>query len=85
MLHSLDRIIDAKWKQLNPDLNDWGVDEADIYQMLAYSKRYRCGRLELVYPRPVDMTDDCVPPVFHIDGGEADTVTTITISMAPLT
>ncbi|MCA3799878.1 restriction endonuclease, partial [Burkholderia sp.] len=85
VLHSLDRIIDAKWKQLNPDLNDWGVDEADIYQMLAYSKRYRCGRLELVYPRPVDMTDDCVPPVFHIDGGEADTVTTITISMAPLT
>ena len=55
-----------------------------IYQLLAYSKRYRCARLELVYPRPVDMDEDCVPPVFRLDDDESDHVTTITISMAPL-
>jgi 5-methylcytosine-specific restriction enzyme subunit McrC len=81
---SLDRIVDAKWKSLNPHSDDWGVNESDIYQLLAYSKRYRCARLELVYPRPVDMNEGCVPPVFCIDDGEAGRVTTITISMAPL-
>lgn len=83
--YSLDRIVDAKWKSLNPDLDDWGIDEADIYQMLAYSKRYRCERLELVYPRPVDLTERSVPPVFRIDDDEAGCTTTITISMASLT
>ncbi|WP_227243291.1 McrC family protein [Paraburkholderia caribensis] len=81
---SLDRIVDAKWKSLNPGSSAWGVDEADIYQLLAYSRRYRCERLELVYPRPVDLNEGCTPPVFHIDDSEAGRVTTITISMAPL-
>lgn len=81
---SLDRIVDAKWKSLDPGSDDWGVDEADIYQLLAYSKRYGCTSLELVYPRPVDINEDCVPPIFRIRDGEAGRVTTITISMAPL-
>ncbi|WP_175971153.1 McrC family protein [Burkholderia sp. BCC0322] len=82
--YSLDRIIDAKWKSLNPSSDDWGVDEADVYQMLAYSKRFRCAHLELVYPQPIDMIDGCVPPIFRIDDGESGGVTTITITMAPL-
>lgn len=81
---SLDRIVDAKWKSLNPGSSNWGVDEADIYQLLAYSRRYRCERLELVYPRPVDLNEWFVPPVFRIDDGEAGRVTTIAITMAPL-
>jgi 5-methylcytosine-specific restriction enzyme subunit McrC len=81
---SLDRIVDAKWKSLHPSFDDWGVDEADVYQLLAYSKRYRCTRLELVYPRPVDLHEGCAPPVFRIDDGETGRVTTIKISLAPL-
>lgn len=44
------KVIDAKWKRLDPHAINWGVDQADIYQMLAYGVRYRCNRLELVYP-----------------------------------
>ncbi|POS08902.1 restriction endonuclease [Burkholderia gladioli] len=82
--YSLDRIIDAKWKLLDPDSDDWGVDEADVYQMLAYSKRYRCAHLELVYPQLADVNEGCIPPIFRIDGGESGSVTTIAVAMAPL-
>lgn len=80
----LNRVVDAKWKSLNPASNDWGVDRADVYQLLAYSKRYRCLRLELVYPRPVDLRSDICPPVFCVGDGLVGHVTTITISMVPL-
>lgn len=61
------RVIDAKWKRLDPNATHWGVDQADIYQMLAYGLRYRCDRLELVYP-----VSDCAAqhgkdlPVFRV-------------------
>ncbi len=44
------RIIDAKWKRLDPQASQWGVDQDDVYQMLAYAVHYRCERLELIYP-----------------------------------
>jgi len=50
---SIIKIADAKWKRLNPQKQNLGIDPADIYQLLAYSVRYGCGRLELVYPRSV--------------------------------
>lgn len=43
-------VIDAKWKRLNPRAANWGVDQSDVYQLLAYGLRYGCKRLELVYP-----------------------------------
>ncbi|MBK6865981.1 MAG: restriction endonuclease [Ideonella sp.] len=45
-------VLDAKWKRLDPHDVQWGVDQADIYQLLAYAVRYRCTTLELVYPQP---------------------------------
>jgi 5-methylcytosine-specific restriction enzyme subunit McrC len=29
---------------------DCGVEESDLYQVLAYALGYQCSRLELVYP-----------------------------------
>lgn len=63
----IDRVLDAKWKRLNPHANNWGIDEADIYQLLAYALRYRCLRMELVYPQPDNMNSSSgMPPVFKI-------------------
>ncbi|MEO9132315.1 MAG: restriction endonuclease [Sphingomonas sp.] len=38
-------VIDTKWKQLSK-----GVSNADVYQMIAYARVYRCPRLILLYP-----------------------------------
>lgn len=47
-------IIDTKWKQLDPNDKKLGVDQGDVYQMLAYGHSYTTGsirpRLVLLYP-----------------------------------
>jgi 5-methylcytosine-specific restriction enzyme subunit McrC len=61
------RVIDAKWKRLDPHASHWGVDQADVYQMLAYAMRYQCERLELVYPVPDQaIQSDKSLPVFKV-------------------
>lgn len=43
-------IVDTKWKRLQPAERKLGVAQADLYQMLAYSERYRCKSILLLYP-----------------------------------
>jgi 5-methylcytosine-specific restriction enzyme subunit McrC len=45
-------IVDTKWKTISPRLDDpkQGVNQADVYQMMAYARLYRCPRLVLLYP-----------------------------------
>jgi 5-methylcytosine-specific restriction enzyme subunit McrC len=45
-------VIDTKWKRLKGALDDpkHGVSQADVYQMMAYSRVYRCERVVLLYP-----------------------------------
>lgn len=38
-------VIDTKWKRPSDD-----VAQADVYQMIAYARLYRCPRLVLLYP-----------------------------------
>ena len=33
-------IMDTKWKRLSPDKNNYGISQADLYQMYAYAKKY---------------------------------------------
>ena len=66
----IEQVVDAKWKHLNPRAPDWGIAAADIYQVLAYSIRYQCQRIRLVYPRPDGMPADTLGPVFRISAGE---------------
>lgn len=43
-------IVDTKWKRLQPTERKLGVAQADLYQMLAYSERYKCKSILLLYP-----------------------------------
>ena len=45
-----DLIIDTKWKELKPGEATLGVEQADVYQMLAYARAYEAKRLVLLYP-----------------------------------
>jgi 5-methylcytosine-specific restriction enzyme subunit McrC len=70
---NIDRVLDAKWKRLDPKAPRWGVKEADVYQLLAYSLRYQCRTLELIYPQ----YDPAIPggsdgPVFTISAHGLD-------------
>ena len=56
---SIHRVLDAKWKRLDWSDAQWGVDQADVYQLLAYAISYRCRRLELIYPHAPRRRDGC--------------------------
>jgi 5-methylcytosine-specific restriction enzyme subunit McrC len=45
-------VVDTKWKALsaNPLDRRHGVSQADVYQLMAYARLYRCDRLLLLYP-----------------------------------
>lgn len=43
-------IADAKYKRLSPEKPDAGVDQGDVYQLLAYSHRWHCPRILMLYP-----------------------------------
>ena len=49
-------ILDTKWKSLsdNPRLN-YGISQADMYQMYAYSKKYGTSEIWLLYPINAEM------------------------------
>lgn len=44
-------VLDTKWKSLvdKPQLN-YGISQADMYQMYAYSKKYKTPEIWLLYP-----------------------------------
>lgn len=48
-------VIDTKWKRLDRSLPHAGVSQADMYQMYAYGKEYRCVRVVVLYPRHGDL------------------------------
>ena len=44
-------VLDTKWKELDPiKSNKFGVEQSDIYQMMAYAHAYKPSRLILLYP-----------------------------------
>lgn len=44
-------IVDTKWKSLTPTPNNnYGISQADMYQMYAYSKKYQVKDIWLLYP-----------------------------------
>ncbi len=44
-------ILDAKYKEAIDVVGNYLVSQSDIYQMLAYSVRYKCNNIVLVYPK----------------------------------
>ena len=44
-------IMDTKWKRLiNNESKNYGISQADMYQMYAYSKKYETSEIWLLYP-----------------------------------
>ena len=44
-------ILDTKWKILNTNPNqNYGISQADMYQMYAYAKKYNTSDICLIYP-----------------------------------
>ena len=48
-------VLDTKWKRLKSGKETLGVEESDVYQMLAYSRAYGAARLVLLYPWDQEM------------------------------
>ena len=51
-------VLDTKWKNLvdKPRLN-YGISQADMYQMYAYAKKYETSEIWLLYPINSEMRD----------------------------
>ncbi len=51
-------VMDTKWKRLynDPSVN-YGISQADMYQMFAYSKKYHTPYIWLLYPVTETMKD----------------------------
>lgn len=51
-------ILDTKWKSLidRPQRN-YGISQADMYQMYAYAKKYNTAEIWLLYPVNLEMRD----------------------------
>lgn len=54
-------ILDTKWKLLTKDKN-YGITQADMYQMYAYHKKYNAENVTLIYPKSpyLDNNEDIV-------------------------
>ena len=51
-------IMDTKWKRLKPDPGiNYGISQADMYQMYAYSKKYHTSDIWLLYPLNEEVID----------------------------
>lgn len=76
-------IIDTKWKRLANDPLDkkHGVDQADVYQLMAYARLYRCSQLLLLYPGVPGEVDGMSPRSFGMAGGrERLAIATVDVS-----
>lgn len=66
-------ILDTKWKSLiNDPGKNYGISQADMYQMYAYSKKYKTPEIWLLYPVNNEMRGH--PPI-SFDSGDNTYVT----------
>ncbi|GAA0738665.1 McrC family protein [Clostridium oceanicum] len=51
-------VLDTKWKSLiNKMQQNYGISQGDMYQMYAYSKKYKTAEIWLLYPVNEEMKD----------------------------
>ena len=73
-------ILDTKWKSLVNDKGaNYGISQADMYQMYAYSKKYGTPEIWLLYPINKAM-QDCGRITF--DSGDGATVSLFFVDVA---
>lgn len=83
--HGIAMIVDTKWKRMAPRIDDpkQGVSQADVYQLMAYSRIYACNRVMLLYPHHHGLPTDplCKPYEIATPGG-ADRLIVSTVDVA---
>ena len=73
-------ILDTKWKSLvNDKGTNYGISQADMYQMYAYSKKYGTSEIWLLYPVN-DAMRDC--GTIKFDSGDGVTVSLFFVDVA---
>jgi len=50
-------VLDTKWKLLSENMQHYGISQADMYQIYAYSKKYQAEKAVLLYPLPESLTN----------------------------
>ena len=62
-------VMDTKWKLLTGNSsNNYGISQADMYQMYAYGKKYQAKKVVLVYPRSPNLSAESIPAFKSNDG-----------------
>ena len=51
-------ILDTKWKVLSDNKANYGISQADMYQMYAYQKKYSSENVTLLYPKTENVNKD---------------------------
>lgn len=51
-------MMDTKWKILDEKKFNYGISQADMYQMYAYQKKYGAEEIVLIYPKTDKVMDD---------------------------
>ncbi|RYC47903.1 McrC family protein [Pectobacterium zantedeschiae] len=70
--HKTVMIIDTKWKRIvrHPEDTKNGVSQADVYQMMAYSRLYYCPQVMLLYPHHAGLGAQPMNVGYRILAGE---------------
>lgn len=78
-------VIDTKWKRISDRIEDpkQGVGQADVYQMMAYSRLYGCPRVMLLYPHHAGLNSRGETGRYNIAGCDHQLVTATVDISAP--
>lgn len=73
-------VMDTKWKKLfNDERKNYGISQADMYQMYAYSKKYETSEIWLLYPMNEDIPNDVN---IQFDSGDGTRVNVFLVDVA---
>ena len=77
-------ILDTKWKRLVNDRGrNYGISQADMYQMFAYSQKYQASEIWLLYPLNNEMRN-CGPIKFESTGSDGRINCTVSVFFVDL-
>ena len=75
-------VMDTKWKKLiNNERKNYGISQADMYQMYAYSKKYKTSEIWLLYPSSDEMREHAD---IQFDSGDGTQVNVFFVDVADI-
>lgn len=75
-------VMDTKWKKLiDNERKNYGISQADMYQMYAYSKKYETPEIWLLYPINDEMREHAE---IRFDSGDGTTVNIFFVDLSKM-